>query len=360
MKFIFIILILVTFFTYGAEEKKYVGGQIVLDTATIIGDDFSGTGREVRSARVFIDGKFGERTEYEIEYSFTGNNEWKDVYVKHKLFDNLGIQIGNMKEPMSLEQVSSSKNSSFSERSLINTFINHRKLGVMVQGKFKQGVQRGGITLGIFGKSLDKLFEKKEDGVSIISRITYALVYAKDDILHLGVSIGQTNYHQKKIKLSTDAGSHLYENSLLKRKIKNIEKTKRIGIESAMVKGAFSFQGEYLSFTALSPKEHFKFDGWYGQISWFATGEHKKYKVKSAKFSQTKIKKSALEFAFRASKIRIKDKDQIPQEELDLTIAINYYHRQNIRLISSYTFAQAKKKQTQKENLLQLRLLYTF
>ena len=357
MKFL-LTLTLLTFFAYGAEEK--VGGQIVLDTATIRGDDFSGSGREVRRARVFIDGKFGKKTEYEVEYSFTGSNEWKDVYIKHKLLDNLGIQVGNMKEPMSLERVTSSKNSSFSERSLINAFINHRKLGIMVQGNYKQGLHRGGITLGIFGKSLDKLFAKKEDGISIISRITYALVHAKDDILHFGVSVGQTKYHKKKIKISTDAGSHLYEGSLLKRKIKNVEKTKRLGIEGAMVKGAFSFQGEYLSLTASNPKEHSKFDGWYGQISWFATGEHKKYKIKSAKFSRTKIEKPALELAFRASKIRIKDKHQNSQEEVDLTIAINYYPSQNVRLMSSYTFAQAKKPQTQKEDLLQLRGLYAF
>jgi len=355
---ILIAIVLLVIFANGAEEK--IGGQIVFDRAWIKGDDSNTHGRELRRARLFIKGAVTPKLEYEIEYSFTGNNEWKDVYVKHKTLDNLGIQIGNIKEPMGLENLTSSKYNSFMERSLIDNFIQSRKLGILVQGNYTKGDNKGTISFGIFGKSLDKLFAKEKDGTSIIGRITYALINAKDDIVHIGASAGATKYHNKSIKFSTDAGSHLYDGSLIKSKIKGIKKTKRIGLETAIVKGAFSFQGEYIALTASNKEDDYNFDGWYGQVSWFATGEHRKYKVKSAKFSRTKIKKPALEIAFRGSKIRLKDKKQTPKEEIDLTLAVNYYLKKNIRLMSSYTFAEVREPELQKEHVIQIRGLYEF
>jgi phosphate-selective porin OprO/OprP len=363
-----IVITLLAIFANGTEEK--IGGQIVFDRATMTGDDYNAHGREVRRVRLFVKGKAAPKLMYEIEYSLTGNNEWKDVYLKHQTLDNLGIQVGNIKEPMGLESLTSSKNGTFMERSLTDTFIQNRKLGILVQGNYANGKHKGTISFGIFGKSLDKLLAKKSDGTSIIGRITYALVNAKDDVIHIGASVGQTKYNKKSIKFSTDAGAHMYDGSLIKSKIKRVKRTKRVGLEAAVVKGAFSFQGEYIAITASNNKNDYNFDGWYGQVSWFATGEHRKYKTKSAKFSRTKIKKhfkrrmdgywGALEVAFRASKINLSDKNKIGGEEVDLTLGVNYYPRKNIRLISNYTFAEVTHPETIKEHIIQVRGLYGF
>ncbi len=367
MRFL-IAVILFTLFAQGSEEK--MGGQIVFDRATMTGDDYNAHGREVRRARLYLKGKASSKLMYEIEYSLTGNNEWKDVYVKHNTLDNLGIQVGNIKEPMGLESLTSSKNGTFMERSLTDTFIQSRKLGILVQGNYEKGEHKGTISLGIFGKSLDKLLAKKRDGTSIIGRITYALIHAKDDVIHLGLSAGKTKYDNKSIKFSTDAGAHMYDGSLIKSKIKNVRRTKRFGAEAAVVKGAFSFQGEYIAITASNNKNDYDFDGWYGQVSWFATGEHRKYKAKSAKFSRIKIKKpfkkrldgywGAVEIAFRVSKINLSDKNKIGGEETDLTLGINYYPQKNIRLMTNYTFAEVTKPEVIKEHVIQVRGLYGF
>ncbi len=359
---ILIIFILFAIYINGSDEQ--MGGQIVFDSAWMKGDDSTYHNREIRRARVFIEGKATPNLEYEIEYSLNGNNEWKDVYLKHKTLNNLGIQVGNIKEPMGLESLTSSKYNTFMERSLINTFMQSRKLGILGQANYDKGGHRGTISFGIFGKSLDKLFAKEEDGTSIIGRITYALIHSKDEIIHIGASMGTTKYNNKSIKISTDAGSHLYDGSLIKAKIKGVDKTKRMGLEVAMVKGALSFQGEYIALTASNQKDDYNFDGWYGQVSWFPTGEHKRYKAKSGKFSRTKLKNNgylgAVELAFRVGKIRLTDKKKIPKEEVDITLGLNYNPKKNIRLMTNYTFAEVTQPQSQKEHVIQIRGLYEF
>ena len=357
MRLLFVILLLIITLN-GAEEK--LSGEIAVDRAWIEGDDANTQGSEIRRAKLSLKGKFTPKLEYEVEYSFIGKKHWKDVKVKYKLLNALGIQAGNIKEPISLESLSSSKGSGFMGNSIVNTFMNKRKLGVVVQGHYVDGKHHGTLTFGIFGKSLDKLLAKKRDGTSIIGRITYALVHSKDSLVHIGASAGRTKYHSKSIKYSTDAGSHLYSGSLIKSKIKNVTKTKRVGLETAVVKGAFSFQGEYVALKAFNQKDSYDFDGWYGQVSFFLTGEHRKYKVKTAKFSRTKIKKHALQVAFRASKIRLQNKKHRPREEVDLTLAFDYYFKKNIRLMSSYTFAEVMEPSILKEHVLQVRGLYGF
>ena len=355
---VFVVIFFLITTLYGAEEK--LSGQIVLDRAWIDGDNVHTQGSEIRRARLSLKGKFTPKLEYEVEYSFTGKNHWKDVKIDYQALNNIGIQAGNTKEPIGLEALISSRNSTFMERSVINTFMQKRKLGLVVSGNYVDGKHHGTLTFGIFGKSLDKLLEKKEDGTSIIGRITYALVHSKDSLIHIGASVGRTKYHSKSIKYSTDAGSHLYSGSLIKSKIKNVTKTKRVGLETAVVNGRFSFQGEYVALKAFNQKDSYDFDGWYGQVSFFLTGEHRNYKVKTAKFSRTKIKKHALQVAFRASKIRLQNKKHRPREEVDLTLAFNYYFKKNIRLMSSYTFAEVMKPSILKEHVLQVRGLYGF
>ena len=355
---VFVVMFLLIITSCGAEEK--LSGQIVLDRAWIYGDNVHTQGSEIRRARLSLKGKFTPKLEYEVEYSFTGKNHWKDVKIDYQALNNIGIQAGNTKEPIGLEALISSRNSTFMERSVINTFMQKRKLGLVVSGNYVDGKHHGTLTFGIFGKSLDKLLAKKEDGTSIIGRITYALVHSKDSLIHIGASVGRTKYHSKSIKYSTDAGSHLYSGSLIKSKIKNVTKTKRVGLETAVVNGCFSFQGEYVALKAFNQKDSYNFDGWYGQVSFFLTGEHRNYKVKTAKFSRTKIKKHALEVAFRAGKIRLEDKKHRPREEVDLTLAFNYYFKKNIRLMSSYTFAKVMKPSILKEHVLQVRGLYGF
>ncbi len=355
---VFVVIFFLITTLYGAEEK--LSGQIVLDRAWIDGDNVHTQGSEIRRARLSLKGKFTPKLEYEVEYSFTGKNHWKDVKIDYQALNNIGIQAGNTKEPIGLEALISSRNSTFMERSVINTFMQKRKLGLVVSGNYVDGKHHGTLTFGIFGKSLDKLLAKKEDGTSIIGRITYALVHSKDSLIHIGASVGRTKYHSKSIKYSTDAGSHLYSGSLIKSKIKNVTKTKRVGLETAVVNGRFSFQGEYVALKAFNQKDSYDFDGWYGQVSFFLTGEHRNYKVKTAKFSRTKIKKHALQVAFRASKIRLQNKKHRPREEVDLTLAFNYYFKKNIRLMSSYTFAEVMKPSILKEHVLQVRGLYGF
>ncbi len=354
-------------FIYADALEHEVGGQLVLDAGWIEGDDYSGHGREVRRARAFIAGKMTSELAYEVEYSLTGNNEWKDVYLKYKLSKDRVIQVGNMKEPFGLEALTSSKYNTFMERSLIDTFIRARSLGVMAQGDYADDVHRGTLALGVFGPSLDDVFKKEEGEISVTGRVTYAHVASKESVYHLGLALSLSDYGSTSISLSSDAESHLYEGSMIKTKVKDVESVSRLGIEGAIVQGPFSFQSEYIKTNVSDDEGSYSFSGWYGQASWSLTGEHRKYKPRTAKFSRMKIKKpfsfdetgyGAVELALRISYLDITDRDEIGGEGRDITLGINWYLKSNLRLMSNLVIAEVKEPEIIREKVLSFRFQY--
>ena len=90
-----------------------------------------------------------------------------------------------------------------------------------------------------------------------------------------------------------------------------------LGLESALVYGPFSVQGEYI-YTDVDGKSGSSspsFDGFYVQSSYFLTGEHRKYSTSKGSFSRVKPKENykygagagAWEVAARYSQIDLSD-----------------------------------------------------
>jgi phosphate-selective porin OprO/OprP len=336
------------------EKQNYkFGGRVDFDYSYIDDSKDSYSQGEVRRVRLFLKGKFLEDFKYEVEYDTASNNGFKDLYLAYKISPNITIKAGQTKEPFGLENLTSSKYESFMEGSLISTFAHKRRVGLLAESnyKFLNHTLTGGI--GYFRRSINDMIDENEDSVTYSGRLTYAFTPSKERVFHIGFSASQSEFNERKLKYKTDLNSHVYRGSVIKSKVKNVDKTKRYQSELAMIFGPFSFESEYSTLSANSINDY-DFDGWYAQFGYFLTGEHKNYKRKSATFKQVKINNpfeygdggyGAVELALRVSGIDLtRDALDKKREELDTTFGVNWYLRDDMRIITNYTTAKIEGK----------------
>lgn len=351
-----------------SESSFEVAGQLVAESAWFTNEEGQSTNdQDIRRARIALKGKPTDELKYEVEYSFTGNNDWRDVYLQYEFLPNYFVKAGNIKEPMGLEALSTSKVNTFMERALTQTLLNKRKLGIQVQNFIKDEDNRYLLTAGAFGKSLDDVLDNEEDGTSAVARVTYAYMPKKKKLLHVGLSAAYTDYDEQKLKLNNTPESDLFDRNLVSTKVKNVENTKHLGLESAMIWKNLSLQGEYFTMNVQNIDNSYDFQSWYLQSSWFITGESRRYKAKKGAFSRVKPKSpitegglGAWEVALRMSYLDVDDKDEVESKQTDYTLGLNWYATANFRMMANYIRAELSEPATTNEDIVQVRVQYDF
>ncbi len=123
-------------------------------------------------------------------------------------------------------------------------------------------------------------------------------------------------------------------------------KTNLFGLESALVYGPFSLQGEYMraDVDQSDTSSSANFDGFYVQASYFLTGEHRKYSTSSGSFSRVKPKENfrfgkglgAWEVGARYSQLDLNDARVSGGKLKDITVGLNWYLNPNMRIMWDY------------------------
>jgi phosphate-selective porin OprO/OprP len=95
----------------------------------------------IRRAEVGIDGTIANHFDYKIKADFSDTHATlvRDAYVVIHQSSALHIQAGHFKEPFSQEELSSSANLDFVERSMVNALAPSRSPGVMLFGAIHHG-----------------------------------------------------------------------------------------------------------------------------------------------------------------------------------------------------------------------------
>jgi phosphate-selective porin OprO/OprP len=354
---------------FAKSEKSYptyrVGGQILLDCGFV--DSKSAV--EIRRGRVFVKGLFSKYLAYELEYSLTGDGEWKDLYLEYSGLPYATVKVGNIKEPIGLEALTSSKYNTFMERSLADIFIEDRKLGATLNfNSYEKNSHAWTFTAGGFGGSVNDISDFT-DSYSLSSRATYAYFFDKKTFLHLGLSLSYTDIGDEKLKLSTRAESHLLDDKLLKLKIKHVDTMARYGLEAVFQYDKLSLQGEYLvSDIDTTKSDSYSFSGWYVQGSYFLTNDRRNYKAKEGVFKRIKPKKTvknggygAFELATRVSYLDMSDADKLGGEVYNYTVGLNYYINNHTRMMLNYITTDIQSGTLNYDpEVIQLRFQYDF
>jgi phosphate-selective porin OprO/OprP len=362
----------------GAFQAQ-VGVYVHADTAINNDDrtDFS-NGTELRRGRLSVGGTAFSTWDYKFEADFAGSTlggstntvTVTDAFLRYTGFKPVTLTAGNFKVPFSLEAVGSAKYMTFMERGLPFTFLTTRRLGGMVAINGDNWT----AAAGWFGDGVTSQ-NGDDEGTQLAGRITFAPIFGTDRVVHLGLSGGwvepqsaaggklETARFRSKPEANIIADG-LTESSLLSDADGNayglssgrlvdtgslkgdVSSYTLFGGEMAVVLGPFSVQGEYIrADVSRSAASDAEFDSFYAYGSWFITGESRAYKADKGVFDMLVPRKTfnlnsgdpgAWELAVRYSNLDLNDEDIRGGEMDDLTLGLNWYINQYVRLSANY------------------------
>jgi len=322
----------------GIHSLKF-GGRIMTDYATWDNGSETFSGTEFRRIRFFNSGRVYDNVKYKLQLDFAGGDvSIKDVYMETSLPYFVNFKVGHFKEPFRLEALTSSKYITFMERALPIAFSPERNVGIMLHDSFLD--DKLSIQAGLFREASSGDDVNIEDVRNITTRITFLPINNDENLLHLGAAFSSRSSSDETYSVSSRAENHL-GTKLLVMDLDDVSGMNLMGAEMAFVMGSFSVQGEYV-INSVEAMEDYSFSGYYGQVSYFLTGEKRKYKNSLAGFDRVKPNKNmkegeglgAFEIAARYSSMDLSEAHAGTLN--DITVGLNWYLNPCTRLMFNY------------------------
>ncbi len=256
------------------------------DFANLNGDapDGKDSDNEMRRAELVLKGKGPGNIDWVLGYDAKAD-KWLDVNAKYKLGGDANhyFQLGQFKQPNSLEELSSTKNNDFISKALTtNTFGLARRLGAA----YHYGTNDWGITASYFDRELTEHPAPTPHGPGFGFRGNWAPINEKGNILHFGLSFLDYDTFQDTVRIRARPNADLAGQRIVDTgNMTNADRQQTIGGEAMWVTGPFKLQGEYMQSTIErynngNPRQSKDFDGssWYVSGLWNITGETWGYK----------------------------------------------------------------------------------
>ncbi|MCH8156517.1 MAG: porin [Nitrospinae bacterium] len=330
-----------------------IGGRVMVDGAWFADDKQDlNSGTELRRARIFIVGRLYKDWGFKGQYDFASNAVVvKDAFISYRGFNSTVIRIGHFKESFSLEEMSSSKYTTFMERALPNIFAPGRNLGVGFMTHGEDWTFAGGA----FGEDVGTQ-RSDDEGYGISGRATFAPWHSKTEALHLGLSVAfrQLGDDAGGKQFSARPEAHISSVRLVDTGvIPNVRHLTNVAVEAAWVGGPFSLQGEYIwsSVDRKKNQPYVNFKGAYAYASWFLTGESRNYSARNGVFGRVRPLKNAgeggigaWEAAVRYSHLDLNDAPVSGGEENNITFGLNWYVNPRIRFMANYILVNTDTK----------------
>ena len=321
------------------KVKVKIGGRLMFDFDQFDGfynEGRSGSDSGLRRGRLSVESSLKNRWSAVVEFSF--DEEVDNVDVQEASFSYRGwksaeLVIGKSKEPFGLERSTSSKYISTIERSAATSaFAPSKNNGLALHSR---NTKHHTWAIGLFENAETR---NGVDTWAVTGRVTYAPLDKKRRLLHFGLSgtardMGDSEYEvQQEVEVQfadeLDYGPKVIAEGIT-----------RIGLESAWVQGPFSLQGEWFSqqLNVNDPTEDddATYSGYYLLVSYFVTGESRRYK--NGRFRRVKPANygGALELVGRYSVLDAVDNNDGIKSETT-TIGFNYYTGKQVRFMANY------------------------
>ncbi len=352
------------------------GGRIHYDWATMSQD--SGIrqslgslqdGTEPRRARIYFSGVLHEQVEFKVQYDFAGGTtKLKDVYLGLTGIPYLGkIRVGHMKEPFSLEEMTSSNNVTFLERALPNAFAPSRNAGVLISNHAKERVSWGA---GVFLDTNDLGVDQGDGEFNFTGRLTGTPWYAEKGkkVVHVGLGYSHRSPSEPRFRFRQRPEAHLAPRFVDTGTLR-MQSAHLVGPEFAWVHGPASVQAEYIraGLNAVAGNLDSNFQGYYLLGSYFLTGEQRNYRASAGQFRGIKPRrnfnlgqkgKGAWEVAVRYSSLDLNHGPVSGGKLNDLTAGLNWYLNPNARVMWNYI--RANRDTLGKADVFQMRIQVNF
>jgi phosphate-selective porin OprO and OprP len=297
-------------------------GRLQFDAAHVsrparITDPGLGFSNEVRRARLGVEGSMPGGFGYVFELDFSDNDvEIVDALLSYRASDNLSLTLGQHNNFQGLEELTSSRFTSFIERAAFTDAFNfERRVGLSA------AYSRGPLLIqgGVFTDNIGDLTDDANNALGVDGRVVIAPKLGETQ-LHFGASAhyrdtgdlvtvaAPTRYRQRPLVHSTDV-RFIATPSLL------VSSETSYGVEAAVIRGPFHAAGEahWLRANLATPGDSPTFFGGYAEIGWFLTGESRGYR--GGRFDRTRVRRSVEEGGWGALQLNLR------YDHLDLTDA---------------------------------------
>lgn len=326
----------------GDNVSFNLGGRLHLDAAHIDDGALSTDDEEIRRARLEMSLRLYEKLRLRVDREFAQGGGWRNVWMRYDVNDDFYVKGGNFIAPFSMEDVGSSNETMFMERSLAQALAPGFGVGV---GASYEG-KRFSVTGGYFGDAIDtedNIQASKGKGVAV--RATWSPIEHRDNVLHLGVGFDHRNLDTGDTRrISTGPEASLGPTLVSTGTISDPDTTTSYNLETAYSSGPFLAQAQFMS-TELdrTSGQSLTFDGYYLQAGWIITGERYRYGDAAGVFRgpRPKGKWGAFEIAARVSNLDLSEAGAAGSGEAnDATLGFNWYIGRNVRLMANYVHAE--------------------
>jgi len=318
-----------------------LGGRVMADTAMYFDDKSDlGNGSELRRARLRAKGVVWKRWQFEGQYEFAGGDDHiRDAYIGYTGLEPWTLRVGHIKEPFSLENLTSSKYVTFMERALPNAFAPGRAVGILASTRGGNWTLAGGLYSGTDAADSSE----GDSAADVAARVTWLFPLAAETNMHVGFAAAYRDYgDDKEARIRQRPESHVTDARLVDTGAFAASDRSLYGLEAALIKGRFSAQGEYIvaHYSGDGDERDRDLDGYYAYVSWFLTPDSRGYSGGRGVFGQVKPAsivgkggRGAWEAALRYSAL---DAEAEGGKQNNISLALNWYATPTIRFSMNY------------------------
>ena len=358
-----------------------LSGLVRLDDTVLMGSyrdkkaDFP-TGSNLRTAELYFDGGVGEFWEYTLTLGFKSSSVYfGDTWLSYSGFlDNNQVFVGRVPgQWFGLDSSNSGSWNPFLERSLpILAFYPGDGLGVMtdfwwdngaitltaMQPDVKNAIDPNSLVDGN-ANNKDVMLGVRDRWKGTV-RLTMAPIHDPGDVWHFGVSgayrevvsavngvaitniIGFSTYPSARARNTASLLNTSYDgNTPVSIRANNV---RLFNVEAARQIGPFMLEGEYTNVFVHRVGDNLgtlRFEGYNIQTRYLLTGESHSYDVRDGNFGSIKprCEYGAFEVAARYDFIELNDKNIRGGSEHNVTVGLNWFLNQNVRLSANYICA---------------------
>lgn len=333
-----------------ATYLPHVGGELQVDGPIWVSKGGKlGQSTLLRRAYVNLYGNIGKAWKYKTQFGFiNGSAGLSTGVISFVGIKPLRITAGYMKEPFSLDYMTSPTQLAFTERALPIALVPGKKIGLLAFVHGDYWTLAGGA-FGAKYNSTPSVGTESRYGESV--RGTFVPVHTGNFMWEVGGSAayrvadsGHTFSFKSKPEENVVGADTVSTGT-----IKDANSLTSYGAETAMVSGPFSVQSEYIGtkMDRSSGNSNLNFDGWYVQGTWALNGKPRHFVPSKGVMVGVKPTSpvsaggwGAWELAARYSGLDLNDASITGGDERDVTLGVNWYPEKRLRFTVDYTHVQ--------------------
>lgn len=305
------------------------------------------TKTDIRRARISFKTELVKDWKAKLSINYSDDEtEIKDAYAQYKGWNWANLTIGQQKEPFGLEKLTSLRNQSMVERSLVsNALAPSRSIGVNLNGGFSSF----NWDLGYF------LPNETETASAVTGRLTWLAWQQDDNRLHLGAALSERDLNGSEFRINETMEVN-FSDSLIEGEKLNADTNSLQSIELLWQFHGFTTMAEWQQSQVTDINDlTYDYQGGYVQLSYLLSGNNRQYK--NGRLGS--VSDSDWEFTTRFSTFDMNEENH--QSDI-YSVGVNYYPSKKLKLMANYIKAEQIENNIElgSNKAISLRMQYSF